>query len=119
MHELLKDPLAFALLAQIAMRARWRSAFSVHDLELGEAETGDFESLGMTRAEYRTRPFRLEKWKQITTRATNKGTIAKVISPSCSTSTWRSPAMKIANELARRKPSKENQNAIKYPASDH
>lgn len=79
-HELLRDPLAFALLAQIAMRARWRSAFSADDLELGEAKIGDFKSLGMTRAQYRTRIKRLEKWEQITIRITSKGTIAKLIS---------------------------------------
>lgn len=35
----------------------------------------------MTRAQYRTRVDRLEKWQLITTRTTNKGTIAKLISP--------------------------------------
>lgn len=78
--ELLKDPRAFALLAQIARRARWRNAFSADGLEIGEALIGDYESLGMTRAQYRTRLHRLEKWQQITARTTNKGTIAKLIS---------------------------------------
>jgi hypothetical protein len=78
--ELLHDPLAFALLAQIAMRARWRTAFSSNGLEVGEALIGDHKSLGMTRAQYRTRVDRLEKWQLITTRTTNKGTIAKLIS---------------------------------------
>lgn len=78
--ELLRDPLALALLAQIAIRARWRTAFSSDGLEIGEALIGDHKSLGMTRAEYRTRIDRLKRWQQITTRTTNKGTIAKLIS---------------------------------------
>lgn len=78
--ELLRDPLAFAVLAQIAMRARWRTVFSSHGLEIGEALIGDHKSLGMTRAEYRTRVDRLKKWQLITTRTTNRGTIAKLIS---------------------------------------
>jgi hypothetical protein len=78
--ELLKDPLAFALLAQIAQRARWRTTFSSDGVQLGEALIGDHKSLGMTRAEYRTRIARLERWRQIAIRTTNKGTIAKLIS---------------------------------------
>ena len=35
-QELLSDPLAFALLAVVAFRARWRSVFSVEDLQIGE-----------------------------------------------------------------------------------
>ncbi|HEY6155658.1 MAG TPA: hypothetical protein VIW07_18115 [Candidatus Udaeobacter sp.] len=78
--ELLKDPLAFALLAQIARRARWRNIYGADGLEIGEALIGDYKSIGMTRAEYRTRIARLEKGQQITVRTTNKGTIAKLIS---------------------------------------
>src|SRR5262249_26375718 len=79
-EELLRDPLAFALLAQIAIRARWRTAFSSDGLELGEARIGDHESVGMTRAQHRTRVNRLKRWQLITIRTTSKGTIAKLIS---------------------------------------
>lgn len=78
--ELLADPLAFVLLAQIARRARWRITFSRDGLEIGEALIGDHKSLGMTRAEYRKRLDRLEEWGQIATRKTNKGTVAKLVS---------------------------------------
>ena len=77
---LTRDPLAFALLTHIALRARWRSELSTDDLELGEALIGDFENYGMTRREYRTRVGRLVKWRKIEIRTTRKGTIARLIS---------------------------------------
>jgi len=78
--ELLRDPYAFALLALIARRARWRTLLSSDGLEIGEAMLGDCENFGMTRAIYRNRLRRLIRWGQIATRRTNKGTIAKLIS---------------------------------------
>ena len=78
--ELLRDPYAFALLGLIAQRARWRTLLSPDGLEIGEAMLGDCENFGMSRAIYRNRLKKLSKWKQITTRRTNKGTIAKLIS---------------------------------------
>jgi hypothetical protein len=78
--ELLRDPNAFALLALIARRARWRSLLSPDGLEFGEAMLGDCENFGMTRAVYRNRLKKLVKCKQITIRKTNKGTIAKLTS---------------------------------------
>jgi hypothetical protein len=78
--ELLRDPHAFALLALIAQRARWRTLLSSDGLEIGEAMLGDCENFGMTRAIYRNRLKKLIRWEQITTRRTNKGTIAKLIS---------------------------------------
>jgi hypothetical protein len=76
---LARDPLAFALLTQIAMRAR-RSKSSIDDLEPGEALIGDFENYGMTRRQYRTRVARLVKCQQIEVRTTPKGTVARLIS---------------------------------------
>jgi hypothetical protein len=78
--ELLRDLLAFGLLALIAFRARWRSGFSADGLEIGEALIGDHKNCGMTRREYRTRLARLLKWGLITARPTPKGTIAKLAS---------------------------------------
>lgn len=76
-----RDPLAFALLALIAQRARWSpDAVDFDGLALGEALIG-CEDLRMTRAQYRTRMARLQKWGFITIRTTNKGTIAKLVSP--------------------------------------
>jgi hypothetical protein len=77
---LARDPLAFALLTHIALRARWRSELSTRDLETGEALIGDFENYGMTRREYRTRVRRLVTWRKIEIRTTPKGTIARLIS---------------------------------------
>jgi hypothetical protein len=78
--ELLRDPHAFALLALIAQRARWRTLVSPDGLEIGEALLGDCERFGMTRSVYRRALKKLVKWEQITIRATTKGTIAKLIS---------------------------------------
>src|SRR5438445_7501779 len=79
--ELLRDPYAFALLALIAQRARWRAFLSRDHLEIGEAMLDDCEDFGMSRSIYRNRLKKLVRWKQITIRTTNKGTIAKLISP--------------------------------------
>ena len=76
---LLRDPCAFALLALIALRARWRSRFDPDDLEIGEARIGDHANCGMTRQQYRTRLTRLESWGFIRVRKTNRGTIAKLL----------------------------------------
>jgi hypothetical protein len=76
--ELLRDPYAFALLGLIAQRARWRTL--PDGLELGESLLGDCERFGMTRSIYRRALRKLVKWRQITIRTTNKGTIAKLIS---------------------------------------
>ena len=74
------DALAFVLLAIIAHRARWRSEFSTDGLQLGEALIGDCKKCGLTRQQYRTRVARLVEWGLITSRATPKGTIAKLTS---------------------------------------
>ncbi|MHC4292182.1 MAG: hypothetical protein ACYSTR_08220, partial [Planctomycetota bacterium] len=52
--ELLKDHNAFALLSQIALRAKRTNDFSVHGLEIGEALIGDYKSIGLTERKYRT-----------------------------------------------------------------
>lgn len=77
--ELLKHPNSFNLLALIAYRAKRTGDFSVHDLEIGEALIGDFKSCGLTRQQHRTALSNLKKWQLVTTRATNRGTIAKIV----------------------------------------
>ena len=62
----------------IAYRARYREGFSADGLGLGEALIGDYENYGMTRQEYRTALAQLCKWNFVTTRPTNKGTIARL-----------------------------------------
>lgn len=78
--ELLRDPYAFALLALIARRARWRKLSIADGLDIGEALLGDCERFRMTRSIYRRALKKLVKSGQVTIRTTNKGTIAKLIS---------------------------------------
>lgn len=82
-YELIKRrPTAFVLLVLIARRARWANDTNFDDLEVGEALIGDHKTYGVTRQVYRTDKEFLEKFNFITTRATNKGTIAKLIDTS-------------------------------------
>jgi len=80
--ELFRQPDAFVLLSVIAYRARRTGSFNVHDLAPGEALLGDYKSYGMTERRYRTAKKKLEKWQLATFRATNKGTIAKLVDAS-------------------------------------
>ena len=78
--ELIKDPNVFMLLTQIASRAKRTNDFSIHGLEIGEALIGDYESIGLTRGQYREAIKRAEKYNLITTiSTTNKGTVVKLI----------------------------------------
>jgi hypothetical protein len=77
--ELLRRPKELVLLCQIALRAKRTTSFSTADLAPGEALIGDFGSCGLTEQEYRTAKRNLEKWGFITTRSTNRGTIAKLM----------------------------------------
>ena len=70
---------AFLLLYQIAYRARRTDSFNRHDLAIGEAFVGDYKEIGLTEGEYRYAKKYLEDHHFATFRATNKGTIAKLI----------------------------------------
>ena len=76
--ELLKDPAAFVLLTQIARRAKRTNDFTLHDLKIGEALIGDYDSIGLTEQRYRSAKKRLERYGLATFKPTNKGTIAKL-----------------------------------------
>jgi len=77
--ELLRFPIALALLTQIALRARRTvEQFNPHHLKLGEALIGDYRSIGATRQQYRTAKRQLVEWGVITIRVTIKGTIARL-----------------------------------------
>ncbi|BBO76143.1 hypothetical protein DSCW_35600 [Desulfosarcina widdelii] len=78
-RELLQRPNEFMLLALIAYRAKRTNGFSAHNLEIGEALIGDHKSCGLTRQKYRSALNNLRAWQFITTKTTNKGTIAKII----------------------------------------
>ena len=70
---------AFVLLYQITFRARRTDSFNRHDLAIGEAFVGDYKEIGLTEGEYRYAKKYLEDHHFATFRATNKGTIAKLI----------------------------------------
>lgn len=77
--DLIHYPIAFALLTQVALRAR-RSGqkFNLHNLSVGQALIGDRQSIGASEQNYRTAKEQLEKWGFATFQPTNKGTIASL-----------------------------------------
>ena len=77
--DLLKYPYEFTLFALIAYRARRKNGSNINNLEVGEALMGDYENHGATEQRYRTAKNNLERWGFITNKATNKGTIIKII----------------------------------------
>jgi len=72
-------PLAFTLAAVIAWRARFMPGKSLKGLCPGECFLGDYKTCGMSEQQYRTAKKQLERWGFATFKATNKGTIAKLI----------------------------------------
>jgi hypothetical protein len=70
---------AFLLLYVIAYRAQWKKGFNRYHLQPGEALLGDHKNYGLSAREYRTAKKNLEKWNFATFKATNNGTIAKLI----------------------------------------
>lgn len=77
--EINRHPFELSLLLLIARRARRTHEFNTKGLSVGEALVGDFERCGLTRQQYRTSLKKLKKWGFITTKSTNKGTIATLI----------------------------------------
>jgi len=77
--QLLSNPFCFALLAQVAMRAKRDDGFNINGLKIGESMIGDYKSIGLTRQKYRTVLKKLKTWGFLTIRSTNKGTIAKIV----------------------------------------
>ncbi|GEM_PF-4994501 len=76
--ELLKFPRAFIVLTIIALRARRNSKSNINGLEKGEALIGDHNNYGLTRSQHRYAVNTLKNLQLITTRTTNKGTVAKL-----------------------------------------
>ena len=74
------SPDAYLLLTQIALRARrTTSPVNRHNLAIGEALIGDYKTIGLTEARYKTAKKSLDKWDLATFKGTNKGTIAKLV----------------------------------------
>jgi len=81
--KLLRHPLEFVLLSQIAKRARRSDDdTNIDNLKPGQALIGDYQSLGMSRQQYRRCLTNLQTWRQVTIQPTNKGTIATIINTS-------------------------------------
>lgn len=79
-RELLKDPKAFTLYTQIALRARRTDDFNIHGLAPGQAVIGDHNSCGLSRREYRNAKSRLKRYQLARFQGTNRGTIATLLS---------------------------------------
>lgn len=78
--ELMRFPVAFLLLTQIARRAnRTPQNFNPHHLKLGQALIGDHQSIGASLQNYRTAKDQLSKWGFAAFQPTNKGTIATLL----------------------------------------
>ena len=75
---LLKRDNDFRLLCFIAMRVS-RNGNEIEGLEPGEAKMGDYQNYGMSRQQYRTALKNLKKFNFLTTKATNNGTIVKLV----------------------------------------
>ena len=78
-EELMKDIPCFMLLSLIAYRAKRKDDFSINNLKIGEALIGDYKAVGLTRQQYRTSLKKLENWGFVTTKTTNKGTVATLL----------------------------------------
>jgi len=78
------DPRAFLVLTLLAYRAKWSDGFNVRGLAHGEGlvGAGDAKRVGLTREQFRGALKRLQRYKLITTRGTNRGTIVRLISSS-------------------------------------
>ena len=77
--EILKVPHLFTLLGVIALRAKRKNDFSIHNLKVGEALLGDHVNYAMSEQQYRTVKANAQKLGLATFRATTKGTVAKLV----------------------------------------
>ena len=79
--ELLHDHAAFALLAWIAYRARWKPGVNTQGLRCGQALVGDWRAMGFSSEKrYRTAKKRLSLACLVRFEGTNKGTVATLLS---------------------------------------
>ncbi len=80
--ELLRNPNAFALLALVAVRARWQDGDSLYGLTCGQALLGDHAACGLSRREYRTALDNLVRWGFLKVNPTPRGTVATLVDKS-------------------------------------
>lgn len=79
LDDLLKYPNEWTLLSLIAKRAS-RTINKIKGVGPRQAFIGDYKSCGLSRQKYRTALANLERWEIITTKPTNRGTIATLCS---------------------------------------
>lgn len=77
--ELLKEPMLYVLLAQIAFRVKTDDTISLRGLKRGDVLLDGGEELGMTRKAYRLRLERLEKAGFIALKTAIGGTVATLL----------------------------------------
>jgi hypothetical protein len=78
-ESLMKKPAAFLLMSVIAYRVKRTDDFNIDGLKIGEAFIGDYRNFNLTEAAYRNAKEQLVKHGLISTRATNKGTVATIL----------------------------------------
>jgi hypothetical protein len=127
LDQLVLDRKAWSLLGIIASRARFHDGPNLHNLKIGEALVGDYKAAKLTRQEYRGALRRLErKWRQITTRPTNHGTIAKVTEfgvfdfsqPQHNPSTTKKQPPDFIGETGEKQPSSNHPTTIQQPLTN-
>ncbi len=98
-YELIRQrPSAFVLLALIVDRSR-KVSLDINDgIEVGEAFIGDVEKYKATPQSYRTDKRYLEKFKLVTFKSTNKGTVAKIVKSSIFDISRTTPTSNLTNQ---------------------
>jgi hypothetical protein len=81
-EDLLSKPNAFALLAQIAFRAKKTRSRNGDVRQFGQALIGDCKRVGLSKREYRTAKAYLAKAGFVTLEATRRGTVATLVDSS-------------------------------------
>ena len=123
-----RDPDAYMLLSQIALRARrFDDQYGSMPLKANQALIGDHKKLKLSRDRYRRATNRLEKYGIATFQSTNKGTIATLIdttvfdinaNDSASTFSIKAPSTLSMKNLETT-PSNHHQETNKTPSNNH
>jgi hypothetical protein len=93
----IQRPTAVILLLLVVNRAKNSIDIGNPDLEIGEAFIGDYKSYGVSEQVYRTDKNILKKFKILTYRTTNKGTIAKLINKDFFDIEWKKSTDKLTD----------------------
>lgn len=118
--ELLGEDLkAFALLTQIALRARREEGkYSRHSLKANQAFIGDYEKIGLSRQAYRSAQKRLTKYGLAIFEPTNQGTIATLMSIDIYDINANEEPSNSSMEIMPKEPSNNHQETIQEPSGN-